>query len=782
MSHKKDGLLPSTSQAVLVSDGQMRYSGVWGEGILNWNVIWDQTETTLETNIASELNPELSDIAICAPGSPVPSLERARKALEVAERNLKEEANDLINRLAHVQFFYDARFARAQAFYNVCEWQKALDDLNALVERAPREFILYRHRSLTHAHLKHKDEALADVAKYREGDGTEGDKLAVSVVVTAELGEGETQAIEALEAAIKKLPEDKGLLYDASCAYSLASVPVSARDKSRGRGYADKAVAFLAQAIRQGYSDFAHILEDIDLDPIRDHPGYAEAVKPGHLDRRYTAVWSSVLGREAVSVFGLDPSAQRERCLELEAKGYRPVSISAARTTPEGSLVTVSVWHRPVISEETKDRLAERQARAAVSLVRLGKAEEVWPLLQHSADPRLRSFIVNWVNPLGTDPKIISAVLDHIDPGIKPPPAKPPKAMDAILFHPETSMRRALILALGTYGSEGLSSGERELLTAKLLDLYRTDPDSGIHGAAAWTLRQWKQQESLKAVDTELAKLKDGGDRRWFVNGQGQTYVVIEGPVEFGMGSPFGVPERRSDDTLRRIVIPRRFAIASREVTVFQYQWFMKKNTWVDQAYNDENSLDPNGPMNGVNWYDAAAYCNWLSEQEGLPKNQWCYLPNQGGTYDEGMTIPADVLNRTGYRLPTEAEWEYACRSGTITSRYYGLSTDLLGKHAWYGANSQYQAWSGGSLIPNELGLFDMLGNVYEWVQDRIGRPSKFNVYINITNCKITNNMFVLRGGSFSDQAENVRSVSHALSHPSDRKTNYGFRPSRTYP
>ena len=79
---------------------------------------------------------------------------------------------------------------------------------------------------------------------------------------------------------------------------------------------------------------------------------------------------------------------------------------------------------------------------------------------------------------------------------------------------------------------------------------------------------------------------------------------------------------------------------------------------------------------------------------------------------------PCRCLERTGYRLPTEAEWEYACRSGTITSRYYGVSTDLLGKYAWYQANSREHAWPGGSLIPNESGLFDMLGNVVEWVQD----------------------------------------------------------------
>ena len=78
--------------------------------------------------------------------------------------------------------------------------------------------------------------------------------------------------------------------------------------------------------------------------------------------------------------------------------------------------MTASVWHRPTVQEEVKDQLAERQARAAIALIRMGKAEEVWPLLRHSADPRLRSFIVNWLNPLGADPKLIAAEFDRIDP------------------------------------------------------------------------------------------------------------------------------------------------------------------------------------------------------------------------------------------------------------------------------------------------------------------------------------------------------------------------------
>src|SRR5262249_47827672 len=149
-----------------------------------------------------------------------------------------------------------------------------------------------------------------------------------------------------------------------------------------------------------------------------------------------------------------------------------PVSWSLAGTTPGGPLVAASVWHRPVVSEEVMDQLAERQARATVALVRMGKSEGVWSLLRHSPDPRLRSFLINWLDPLGADPRTIAAEFDRIDSHAQPTPALGQQRMDAILFHPKTSMRRALILALGTYGTEGLSPGERVPLIAQLLDLY----------------------------------------------------------------------------------------------------------------------------------------------------------------------------------------------------------------------------------------------------------------------------------------------------------------------
>jgi eukaryotic-like serine/threonine-protein kinase len=463
----------------------------------------------------------------------------------------------------------------------------------------------------------------------------------------------------------------------------------------------------------------------------------------------------------------------------------KTLSILGAKIREEANLM-----EREMNPEPIKDRLAEQQARAAIALLRMGKSAEVMPLLRHSADPRLRSFIINWLGPLGADPRTIAAELDRLPATAKPTPAGGQQFMDAVLFHPETSQRRALIQALGTYGTEGLSPGEREPLVRKLFDLYRNDPDAGIHGASEWTLRKWGMQDKLNEVDLQLVKLKEWGERRWYLNGQGQTFAVIEGPVEFRMGSPPTEPNRNeTNETPRRMRIPRRFAIATKEVTLEQWQRFERTNRQLSfsPSFVNRASPDQGGPMNSLTWYNAANYCNWLSEQEGFATDQWCYLPNESGAYAEGMKIPADVLQRTGYRLPTEPEWEYACRSGTVTSYCFGQSTELLGKYAWYQTNSKEHAWTCGSLLPNDLGLFDMLGNELEWVQDRLGYEIQENRRqsndITHQTESIDDKYFrLLRGVSFLYPAAYLRSAGRFSYPPGHRSSDIGFRPCRTYP
>jgi tetratricopeptide (TPR) repeat protein len=179
--------------------------------------------------------------------------------------------------------------------------------------------------------------------------------------------------------------------------------------------------------------------------------------------------------------------------------------------------------------------------------------------------------------------------------------------------------------------------------------------------------------------------------------------------------------------------------------------------------------------------------CNWLSEQEGLPRDQWCYVPTKDRDYSPGMTVAADLLQRRGYRLPTNAEWEYACRSGTITSRYYGDSTDLLPLYAHFKDNSGSLLRACGSLLPNDLGLFDMLGNAAEWLNDRwpVSRPGRHGHQDDIVSLadhvsRMTHRLS--RGAMVYDSAAYVRSSRVLALNPSGGIEAIEFRPVRTYP
>ena len=140
------------------------------------------------------------------------------------------------------------------------------------------------------------------------------------------------------------------------------------------------------------------------------------------------------------------------------------------------------------------------------------------------------------------------------------------------------------------------------------------------------------------------------------------------------------------------------------------------------------------------------------------------------------MKVKPNYRKLSGYRLPTEVEWEYACRAGALTAWAHGSDEVLLGHYAWYILNANRTMHPVGSLKPNALGLFDMHGNACQWCQDVDGE--KDNKAIEDV---IKTNDCVLRGGSFYDDAWGVRSAYRVRIGPANRNYTCGFRVARTY-
>ncbi len=161
---------------------------------------------------------------------------------------------------------------------------------------------------------------------------------------------------------------------------------------------------------------------------------------------------------------------------------------------------------------------------------------------------------------------------------------------------------------------------------------------------------------------------------------------------------------------------------------------------------------DSQKPVVEVSWHEATRFCNLLSRQAGLAE---CY------SWDAAGMILCD-WNSSGYRLPSEAEWEFACRAGNTDVRY-GELDDI----AWYKANSSLQLHEVGTKTPNHFGLYDTIGNAWEWCWD-------------IYDAEVYGEYRVFRGGGFSDLPRGCRASCRRKSHPTFSIDDLSFRLAQT--
>jgi formylglycine-generating enzyme len=193
------------------------------------------------------------------------------------------------------------------------------------------------------------------------------------------------------------------------------------------------------------------------------------------------------------------------------------------------------------------------------------------------------------------------------------------------------------------------------------------------------------------------------------------------------------------------------------DVELFHMSAFPVTQEWYARITGQRPSASQGGrlPVESVSWWDAVRFCNAASEHEGLRPAYRLVGDCAVAEWD---------ASADGYRLPTEGEWEHACRAGTLGPRY-----GQLDEIAWYRGNSNSQLHAVGGKRPNAWGLYDMLGNVWDWCWD-------------IYDAKVYGPYRVLRGGGWSDEHWSCRASVRRRSHPTFRIDDVGFRVARSTP
>ncbi len=221
--------------------------------------------------------------------------------------------------------------------------------------------------------------------------------------------------------------------------------------------------------------------------------------------------------------------------------------------------------------------------------------------------------------------------------------------------------------------------------------------------------------------------------------GRGVTLRLVRiPPGSFQMGSPEGEEGRGTSEARHQVTLTHAFYLGVTEVT--QAQWY---TVMQGHAYTGEGS---DRPIEGIPWNEAAAFCRLLSRKTG-----------------------------DTYRLPTEAEWEYACRAGSAEARYAPLD-----EVAWHEGNSGGESHGVGAKAANRFGLHDTLGNVWEWCSDRHGAYDVQAGGLTDPAGPATGELRVARGGAWNRVASYCRASMRFAVQPSERLDHFGLRVART--
>ncbi|MGW1259334.1 nSTAND1 domain-containing NTPase [Streptomyces sp. NPDC002513] len=408
----------------------------------------------------------------------------------------------------------------------------------------------------------------------------------------------------------------------------------------------------------------------------------------------------------------------------------------------------------PALTETERVELGRRRAAAACTLLRFSGTDGVLEHFVTAPDPEFATQFAHQAARRGVPADTVVGLLAEA---------------------PNAEARYHLLLALGQYRPEEFSTTARFDKAERLvLDLHHGDPSAGVHSAARWLDRRWNHR-----VDSaeHTAPYDPTGRRTWFTCtppvGPHLTFSVFR-PGALLIGSPEDERERSSYEGPRRpTTLTRSFALCTAQVTRGEFEAFMARTGRRGLPDISEWSEQPSEPVVAPTWYEAADFGAWLTT-EVIPGS----TPVAFGADVDAH--PVTHPDWTGFRLPTEAEWEYACRAGTTTAYSFGTDRRLIDAYAWTAANSGLKTHEAGILRPNPAGLFDIHGQCWEWCSDwyaLYGPAAEPN-----PPGPRSGDRRVLRGGCWNLGARYARSACRNAHIPSNRNYYITFRLALTIP
>lgn len=476
------------------------------------------------------------------------------------------------------------------------------------------------------------------------------------------------------------------------------------------------------------------------------------------------------------------------------------------------------------VAEARRLATIQRQANAAVALVQLEDPTPVYQFLTVDRDPEALSQFIYRIRGREVSPSLLIKSFQELQAKAVPDDAiarqqhyyrlygfvlglgeysfvqLPAQLRDAIAkelaelygTHPSRAVHSALGWLLRRWGKGAAvrrvdethldydESGVREWYVLKIIP-PATDYQKNLAAVMRPKIQAFAKANKLRNLERLTGSTPQKSAR--FNKPPTSSVIEFSAPIYFKMiVFPGGKVTVGDSGQSRRVQIAGPIAVSDREVTWRQFSPIdgdTRRQNWnrqrpLYQQIDDPELGRPDEAAHGINWFEAVNYCRWLTSAVGLDEQYQSYekleIPESAVTRSGRVELPVDTewpkrRNQPGFRLPTEAEWEYVARAGTETQYSFGTSDSLLAEYCWYLSNSEQWSHPAGQLRPSLGGLFDIHGNLWEWVDDWYQKGSSR----------------VNRGGGWGVISEGCRSAVRDRYPPVNQCDSLGFRLLRSF-